>query len=127
MFAQTKGLRAGPAPLTLVSLGGHQYQGTPMPRLAARSLADISLEEDAYKADFEIAEKYQAFSSELVRLCLLGDCGFRVSVRQSSSQERPSGRSFLALAQRQPPVAARRNSLPRTRDRRSLGTPILLD
>jgi hypothetical protein len=47
-----------------------------MPRLAARSLADISLAEEAYQADFQIADKYQGFSSELVRLSLLGIAGY---------------------------------------------------
>ena len=40
--------------------------------IAARQLDDISLDEKDYKADFELTEKYQGFSGELLRLSLLG-------------------------------------------------------
>ena len=46
------------------------------PKLAARSLKDISLGEDAYKPDFEMSDKYEAFSAELLRLALLCVTGF---------------------------------------------------
>jgi hypothetical protein len=44
--------------------------------MPARSLADIKLTQDDFKADFEITDKYQAFSSELLRLSLLGIAGY---------------------------------------------------
>jgi len=42
------------------------------------SLAEISIEEDLYNADLQLLDKYQAFSTELLRLSLLGIgvCGF---------------------------------------------------
>jgi hypothetical protein len=40
--------------------------------LPARALRDISLNEDAYTPDFQIADKYQSYGTELVRLSLLG-------------------------------------------------------
>jgi hypothetical protein len=38
----------------------------------ARSIADLELDEKVYKADFEITNKFQSFSKELVRISLLG-------------------------------------------------------
>ncbi|HEY5039128.1 MAG TPA: hypothetical protein VIJ93_08670 [bacterium] len=38
----------------------------------ARTIADLELDEKVYKPDFEITEKFQAFSKELVRISLLG-------------------------------------------------------
>jgi uncharacterized membrane protein len=38
----------------------------------AETIADLELEEKVYKADFEITDKFQAFSKELVRISLLG-------------------------------------------------------
>jgi hypothetical protein len=40
--------------------------------IAARTIADLALAEKIYKPDFEITEKFQAFSKELVRISLLG-------------------------------------------------------
>jgi hypothetical protein len=45
-------------------------------RIPAKTLADISLPDDVFKADFEITDKYQAFSGELLRLALLGIAGY---------------------------------------------------
>ena len=47
-----------------------------MARIPARTLADIQLVDDSFKADFEITDKYQAFSAELLRLALLGIAGY---------------------------------------------------
>jgi hypothetical protein len=44
--------------------------------VAARSTEDISVKEDTYKADFDLAAKFQAFSKELVRISLLGLAAF---------------------------------------------------
>jgi len=38
----------------------------------ARSIADLELDDRVYKADFEITNRYQGFSKELVRISLLG-------------------------------------------------------
>ncbi len=48
----------------------------PPDRIPARTLADIELPETAFSSDFEITDKYQAFSAELVRLALLGIAGY---------------------------------------------------
>jgi len=37
---------------------------------------DVELSEEAFKADFELTNLYQAFSGELVRLALLGIAGY---------------------------------------------------
>ena len=42
----------------------------------ARTLADVSLDSDAYAADFALGQRYQAFSAELLRLSLLGIAGY---------------------------------------------------
>ncbi|MFL6260062.1 MAG: hypothetical protein ACJ76Y_10145 [Thermoanaerobaculia bacterium] len=47
-----------------------------MDRIPARSLSDIDLPESLFKADFELTDRYQAFSTELVRLALLGIAGY---------------------------------------------------
>lgn len=49
---------------------------SPLSRLPARSLVDIALAEDSFRADFEITDKYQGFSAELVRLALLCIAGY---------------------------------------------------
>jgi hypothetical protein len=40
--------------------------------IPAKTIADLELEEKVYKPDFEITEKFQGFSKELVRISLLG-------------------------------------------------------
>jgi hypothetical protein len=45
-------------------------------RIPARKLSDITLPEDTYKADFQLTDRYQAFSTELIRLSLLGIAGY---------------------------------------------------
>ena len=47
-----------------------------MARLPARALDDISLTENEFRADFEITDKSQVFSAEIVRLSLLGIAGY---------------------------------------------------
>jgi hypothetical protein len=51
-------------------------QPTHLQRIPAKTLADIALSDDVFKADFEITDKYQAFSGELLRLALLGIAGY---------------------------------------------------
>lgn len=43
-----------------------------MRTLRSKYLSDIAIEEDHYKVDFNILDKYQSFSSEILRLSLLG-------------------------------------------------------
>jgi signal transduction histidine kinase len=43
-----------------------------MRTLRSKYLSDIKIDESHYKADFIILDKYQAFSSEILRLALLG-------------------------------------------------------
>lgn len=43
-----------------------------MRTLRAKYLSDIPIHEDNYKVDFIILDKYQNFSSEILRLSLLG-------------------------------------------------------
>jgi hypothetical protein len=45
-------------------------------RPPAKDITDIQLEDKIYKADFEIAEKYSSYSSEIIRLTLLGIAGY---------------------------------------------------
>lgn len=47
-----------------------------MARIPARILADIQFGDDSFKAGFELTDKYQAFSAELLRLALLGIAGY---------------------------------------------------
>ncbi len=43
-----------------------------MRTLRSKYLSDIAIEEDHYKVDFNILDKYQSFSSEILRLSLMG-------------------------------------------------------
>lgn len=43
-----------------------------MRTLRSKYLSDIPIKEDNFKADFNVLEKYQEFSSEILRLSLLG-------------------------------------------------------
>jgi hypothetical protein len=43
-----------------------------MRTLRTKYLSDIPIDEASFKADFNVLEKYQAFSSEILRLSLLG-------------------------------------------------------
>jgi hypothetical protein len=56
--------------------------------IPARSIADLQLEDNVYKPDFEITAKYQAFSNELVRLSLLGlgAYGFLIKLSSGSTE-----------------------------------------
>jgi hypothetical protein len=47
-----------------------------MSRIPARSLVDVELSEETFKADFDLTSFYQAFSAELLRLSLLGIAGY---------------------------------------------------
>lgn len=45
-------------------------------RPPARDLSDVTLDEDVYKPDFQIGEKYSSYSSEIIRLSLVGIAGY---------------------------------------------------
>lgn len=45
-------------------------------RHPARSIDDMKIPDEAWKPDFEIADRYQTFSTEIMRVALLGIAGF---------------------------------------------------
>ncbi|WP_147303540.1 hypothetical protein [Rhodohalobacter sp. SW132] len=45
-------------------------------RIPARKLSDITLPDDTYNADFQLTDRYQAFSTELIRFSLFGIAGY---------------------------------------------------
>lgn len=47
-----------------------------MTRHLGRNLGEVPLEEEVYRVDFEVADRYQAFSTEILRLSLLGVAGY---------------------------------------------------
>lgn len=47
-----------------------------MRTLPEKYLSEIPIEENIYKADLTVLEKYQSFSSELLRLSLLSLAGY---------------------------------------------------
>ena len=44
--------------------------------IPSKSIEDIKLSEDAYKADFELSKRYLEFTKEIVRFSLLGIAGY---------------------------------------------------
>lgn len=45
-------------------------------RPSAKDLSDIELKQDVYNPDFQIGEKYSSYSTEIIRLSLLGIAGY---------------------------------------------------
>ena len=45
-------------------------------RLPAKDLTDIELKQDVYNPDFQIGEKYSSYSTEIIRLSLVGIAGY---------------------------------------------------
>lgn len=65
-----------------------------------KSLSRVQIDEDLYKADFEITDRYQAFSTELLRLSLAGIAVFgfiydRILTRLTTNQSVIPG--FLSI------------------------------
>ena len=69
-----------------------------MARIPAKTLADIQLGDDSFKADFEITDKYQSFSAELLRLSLLGIAGYGFLLSQIAVKNAAPSEFFIALA-----------------------------
>lgn len=70
-----------------------------MARIPARSLVDVELPEQAFRADFELTSLYQAFSGELVRLALLGIAGYGFLLSELIVKD-ASPTSFFGVLQR---------------------------
>ena len=49
----------------------HESQTSGLVKLV-RSLTEVPVEEESYKADLEVTDRYQNFSTELLRVSLLG-------------------------------------------------------
>jgi hypothetical protein len=69
-----------------------------MARIPARTLADIQLGDESFKADFEITDKYQAFSAELLRLSLLGIAGYGFLLSHVAMKDAGPSAFFSALS-----------------------------
>ena len=69
-----------------------------MMRIPAKTLADIKLEDDAFRADFEITDKFQALSSELLRLSLLGIAGYGFLLSNIAIQDASPSPFFKGLS-----------------------------
>ena len=69
-----------------------------MARIPARTLADIQLGDESFKADFEITDKYQAFSAELLRLSLLGIAGYGFLLSHVAMKDAGPSEFFNALS-----------------------------
>jgi|SRR5688572_12324572 len=54
-----------------------------------RSLATYSLDEDEYNVDFALMERYQAFSTELLRLCLVLLAAYGFLIKEVLFAEHP--------------------------------------
>ncbi|MGA3213298.1 MAG: hypothetical protein ABSD20_18495, partial [Terriglobales bacterium] len=51
-------------------------------KFPARCIEDIELPEQAFRADFELGERYQDFTKGLVRISLLGVAGYGFLIRE---------------------------------------------
>jgi len=69
-----------------------------MTRIPARTLADIQLGDDSFKVDFEITDKYQAFSAELLRLSLLGIAGYGFLLSEVAMKDAATSEFFKSLS-----------------------------
>jgi hypothetical protein len=54
--------------------------------IPATTTADLRLDEQVYKPDFEITEKFQSFSKELVRISLLGLGAYGFLIKMAADQ-----------------------------------------
>jgi hypothetical protein len=73
-------------------------------RIPARTLADIDVPDGAYKPDFELTDRFQAFATELLRLALLGIAGYGFLISEVimklrlASSNAPSGEHRLVAS-----------------------------
>jgi hypothetical protein len=72
-----------------------------MRTLAKKYLGGLPVEEDSYKVDLAFLERYQAFSSELLRLALLGIAGYGFLIANVAFVANKSGeyKFFLPFSQ----------------------------
>ena len=58
-------------------------------RPAARFLNDVEIPADAWKPDFDLADRYQGFANELMRIALLGIGGYGFLIKEIISKNKP--------------------------------------
>jgi hypothetical protein len=63
-----------------------------MRTLTKKYLGGLAIEEDSYKVDLAVLDRYQAFSSELVRLALLGITGYGFLIANIAIKTEKDGR-----------------------------------
>jgi hypothetical protein len=51
-------------------------------RAAAKSLLDVEIEDNTWKPDFDLADRYQSFANELMRIALLGIAGYGFLIKE---------------------------------------------
>jgi hypothetical protein len=51
-------------------------------RVPARSLSDVEIPDSSWKPDFDIADRYQNFANELMRISLLGIAGYGFLIKE---------------------------------------------
>lgn len=69
-----------------------------MRTLAQKYLGGQSIQEDSYKVDLAVLERYQAFSNEILRLALLGMAGYGFLISNIALSTSKSGEyAFLPL------------------------------
>ena len=51
-------------------------------RQGAKKLNDVDIPEASWKADFDIVERYQSFSNEMMRISLLGIAGYGFLIKE---------------------------------------------
>lgn len=59
-----------------------------------KSLIGFPLDEKAYKVDLELQDRYTAYSSEILRLDLLGIAGYRTGISRLLLHEYPKTMGF---------------------------------
>lgn len=66
-------------------------------RTAAKSLLDVDIPESAWKADFDIVDRYQCLGNELMRIALLGLAGFGFLIKEILPKDKPLAESCSLL------------------------------
>ena len=72
-----------------------------MSRTLGRGLIGISLAEEEYKVDLEVTDRYQSFSTELLRLSLLGIAGYGFLLSEVVFKNEQSTAFFTRLSKQQ--------------------------
>src|SRR5450432_2796643 len=76
-----------------------------MRRLPARSLDDLNLDDHSYKPDFELTAQYKAFSSEILRISLLGIGLYGFLLAHGVSENAAIGRILTATVSSRKSIA----------------------